>query len=218
MWRREVELPEGFLLHRAQLGWERDIETRDDGSVEGPVPHAPERMKPKVDSSSAGRANAQGIPVLYLSRDLNTTIAEARPWIGSSVSVAQFKTVRKLKTLDLTIGFENRLLPPFSVDEGFLPVDAKKKNEAVWRSIDDAFSIPVSLDESPTAYIPTQILSELFKREGVEALVYRSKLGKKGHNIVLFNLDDAEQLNCTCYDVGAVSITEHQVGNTFILK
>ena len=215
---REVELPEAFILYRAQLGWERDIGTREDGSTHGPEPYSEERMKPKENIASAGRANAQGIPVLYLAGDVNTAIAEVRPWIGSPVSLSQFKTVRKLKTLDLTRGFENTFLPPFSAEKGFLPIDAKTKEDAVWRDIDDAFSRPVSLDDNPTGYIPTQILSELFKREGFEALVYRSKLGEKGHNFVIFDLNDANPINFTCYDVEAVSIKESQAGNTVFLK
>ena len=162
--KREVELPEGYILYRAQLGWERDIETRDDGSTDGSVPHFEDRMKPKIGSASAGRANAQGIPVLYLAGDVNTAIAEVRPWIGSPVSLSQFKTVRKLKTLNLTRGFENTFFPPFSAEKGFLSIDAETKEDAVWRDIDNAFSRPVSLDDNPTGYIPTQILSELFKR------------------------------------------------------
>ena len=213
--KREIELPEGYILHRAQLGWQRDVETKEDGSIEGPVPYFEDRMKPKLESAAAGRANAQGIPVLYLSLELSTAVAEVRPWIGSAVSVSQFKTVRSLKTLDLTPGFENTFSPPFAPKDRFRPLDADTKEDAVWRDIDSAFSRPVSLDDNPTAYIPTQILSELFKDAGYEALVFRSNLGEKGHNFVLFNLDDANPLNFTCYDVEGVSIKEDQAGNTY---
>ena len=51
-------------------------------------------MKPNIHSAAAGRANALGIPVLYLTLELNTAIAEVQPWIGSPVSISQFQTVR----------------------------------------------------------------------------------------------------------------------------
>lgn len=216
MGQRERVLTANRVFYRAQLGWERDFEDRDDGRVEEPIPYSRERMKPNAESARGGRANAPGIPVLYLAGELNTAIAEVRPWIGSAVSIAEFKTTRKLRTLDLTPGFEKRFFPGFSPKEGeFMPVDAADKERAVWMAIDNAFSRPVSLDDHPTAYIPTQILSEMFRREGIEALVYRSKLSENGHNVVLFNLDDADPITFCCYDVEAVSIKERQLGTPF---
>ena len=103
---RDLEISAGSVLWRAQLGINFVQLTHDDGSQYGeePIGLPPERMKPNADNSGEGRANAAGIPVLYLASTKQTAMSEVRPWVGSDVSVAQFKIVRNLRAIDLTQG------------------------------------------------------------------------------------------------------------------
>ena len=63
-------------------------------------------------------------------------------------------------------------------------------------------------------YASTQILGESFKREGLDGILYRTGLGT-GFNVALFNLDDADPINCTLYSVKAVSFTFDRSGDTW---
>jgi hypothetical protein len=85
----------GWITWRAQLGhgWRREEQIDD----ELPSAFGPARMKPLADRAQEGRVNPKGIPCLYLATMLETAISEVRPWIGSLVSVAQFRTTRPLR-------------------------------------------------------------------------------------------------------------------------
>ena len=52
-------------------------------------------------------------------------------------------------------------------------MDAVAREDAVWKNIADASSTPVGLDDQPTAYISSHLMSEMFKKQGFETLVYR---------------------------------------------
>lgn len=81
------------LFWRAQLGSEwLDVQDGDEIVVDEPAPFSEERMKPIQYEASEGRANPKGISCLYLATDKETAMSEVRPWLGSDISVGQFKT------------------------------------------------------------------------------------------------------------------------------
>jgi RES domain len=53
-------------------------------------------------------------------------------------------------------------------------------------------------------YAPTQVLAELFRREGYDGVAYKSAFGKDGYSIALFELDSAAQLNGALHEVQSV--------------
>ena len=222
---RTVEISEGELLWRAQSGIDRVHIEDDDGNVieidsQG---FQAERMKPLPTPNTEGRVNPVGIPVLYMATDKRTAISEVRPWIGHGVSVAQFRIRRRLKAVDLSKKRDERNLGRNILvdDEGWWlaePSDPGEKEQYVWRDIESAFSRPVTLNDNRTAYIPTQILSELFRSEGFNAVIYRSALGESGRNVALFSLNDAEILNCSPYEVKGLEIEFKQIGNSWFTQ
>ena len=140
---------------------------------------------------------------------MNTAMAEVRPWIGSYISIAQFKLLKNVRIINCT-----------SEDKGTMiylnEPEPEKREIAVWRDIDKAFSMPVTLNETTAEYVPTQIMAELFKNEGFDGTAYRSSLGK-GHNITLFDLDTADLINCTLYEAKKVSFDFTQVSNRYFI-
>ena len=189
---RHREIDEGSLIWRAHIGNHWQPEQVGDTEEEFPCPFSPERMKPLHDRSTEGRANAKGIPHLYLSTVRGTAIAEVRPWLGVYVSVGQFKVVRKLTVVNCT--GNNDLFTVY-----FEEPDALEKQRAVWRDIDEAFSKPITPSEDAADYVPTQVVAELFRARGLDGIGYRSSLGP-GHNIVLFDLDAADLVNCSLFE------------------
>ena len=218
--KRRLEIQEDTTLWRAQL----DIAYRpvkDENGVEygeEPVGFCSQRMKPDAAHAKDGRANSSGIPVLYLASTEQTAISEVRPWVGSEVSVAQFRITRQLDAIDLTKGHGQLSWTklPFRYLTGNEEPNAEVREQAVWTDIDNAFSRPVTLSDEKESYLPTRILAELFQEVGFDALVYRSQFGqgdKVGYNIAVFNLDDGEIRNCAPYEVMSIEVKFDEIGN-----
>lgn len=220
---RDVRIPQGAILYRAQRGILWQSETDEDGVETGerPVGYGRARMKPRPTRSTEGRANAAGISVLYLGTTEQTAISETRPWVGADVSVAQFKMRRELKAIDLSKGHGKISLSELTWAQllGDEEADATTKEKAVWIEIDNAFSRPVTLSDDAGDYVPTQILAELFRDAGYDAVIYKSQFGENGYNVALFDLDDADPINCAPYEVTKIEVSfrEHE-GNRWYAR
>ena len=207
---RNRELPDDFGLWRAQLGhgW-RPIDRKNQDAGEAPTAYPRHRMKPQPGRAKEGRANPKGIPVLYLSTQKKTAMSEVRPWLGSLVSCAHFRTNRPMKLVDFSVNHGSSNPYYFSEPE------AAKREEVVWTHIDKAFSEPTTPEDDSADYVPTQIITEMFKKEGYDGLAYKSAFGEKGFNIVLFNPDDAELKWCALFEAEALDFQFEEADNPY---
>lgn len=214
---RDFAIPKGDIFYRAQRGvvYEPTFDEEGNEVGEEPVGYGHERMKPLKDRAIEGRVNPTGIPILYLASSEETAISEIRPWMGSEISVAQFRIARDLKVINLSAGHGEFAMGALTFSElaGEKAADAKKKEKVVWTEIDNAFSRPVTVSDNSADYVPTQILSELFWSAGYDAIVYRSQFGEMGYNIAILNADDAEVINCAPYRTKSVKIEFGEIGN-----
>ncbi len=207
---RRRSVPTGMILWRSQPDFVED-EYEGQIIVRG---HDPDRMKPLSNKASEGRANPKGIPYLYLSNDRDTSLAELRPTHGQRMSAAQFKVIRDLLVVDC-----------YSVPRHYQqiecifnpPVSQEEITNATWSMINDAFTKPVSRDDTSSDYVPTQILTELFKAEGFDGLCCKSGMGE-GHNYVLFNLDDADLVNCTVMETDTVKYSFNECAERYYIN
>jgi hypothetical protein len=219
--RRQLAVTNNTYAHgvwRAQLEncW-REVEK--DGKVHRvPYPCPKSRMKPIAEKVSDGRANPKGIACLYISTDYDTSILEVRPLIGSYVTVAKMEITKRLKIVDFTSAYVN-----FEDRWSVRTIDEVEK--AVWSDINDAFSKPAQRSDDSLDYIPTQILSELFKSNGIDGVAYKSSYGEAGYNIALFDLDAANVGDCYLCRVEDVSLKLSHIdsaararGQAFIVK
>ena len=209
---RETTVKNGETLFRAQLGREvrHEYQCDETGEVvveyESIVPFEEKRLRPMTDRAKEGRANPKGVPVFYSARDQKTAIAETRPWIGAFVSYGLFTAKRDLRMVNCSdnhMGTRNLSTTlKYSKNEP----DSQTKEKWVWHDIDEAFSEPISPSEDLADYVPPQILSEFFRREQFDGIVFRSSIGP-GKNIVLFQSDDVQFVRS-----GIVRITELKHG------
>jgi len=199
------------ILWRAQIGHAVEPLYQNGEFIdEIPSPYPPERMKPVKNRAKEGRANPKGIPYLYLSTNRETALSEVRPWIGSLISVAQFRTKRDLKIVNCTVNTTSNKIY-------FEEPSAKDREQSVWTQIDKAFAKPVDPSDDIADYVPTQIIAELFRENGFDGLAYRSSLGK-GHNIVLFDLNLADLINCFLFEVKSIDFHFEEAGNPYFMK
>lgn len=204
--KRKVELKEQSICWRAQIGRSWRKEVYNDGEIKVECCHPPSRMKPLRNEAPEGRANPKGIPCLYLATTKKIAISEIRPWIGSYISVAQFRLCRRLKIIncahkqrDSNVWLEE---PPPEEVEG-----------VVWSDIGQAFSEPTIRRDDVADYAATQILAELFKMADYDGIIWRSNFGEDGYNIALFDIEVAKLINCCLYQVKDIDVKFHQAGN-----
>lgn len=135
---------------------------------------------------------------VYL-HDYTTAILEVRPLIGSYVTIAQMIFKRDIEIIDCTSGHAN-MMDRFGVET------VEEIEKAVWSDINDAFSKPAERSDSSLDYIPTQIVAELFKSNGLDGVGYKSSYGEIGYNIALFDIDVAEVGDCYLSRVNDISL------------
>jgi RES domain len=139
--KRKVPIPEGTVFWRAQLGcdvrgtfeWKR-VPSSWEERIEPPLkPYGKPRMRPLSGRAVEGRINPKGMPCLYLSSDRDTAVAETRPWIGSYVSVAQFRTMKPLVVVDCSSEPE----PEYDLELLLMDEEPEpgEREQLVWNSI-----------------------------------------------------------------------------------
>jgi RES domain-containing protein len=214
---REVIIPSGSIYWRARLGCESEeiskIDEEENLTVvyEEDRPYSVGQMKPIPNWQGEGRANPRGIPCLYIATHRDTALAEVRPWIGATLSVAQLKTARDLKVIDCSRNHEKgSLIKVFGNSE-------LSSDDGLWIAIDGAFAKPVSKEAESKEYIPTQIIAEVFKSSGYDGIVYKSLLSPDGFNLALFNLNDADVINCALYQANSIEFSFSEMGNQYFV-
>lgn len=199
---RVKTLKAGSVVWRAQTGYAEEKASdivEQDFHVDKRIPFPFERMKPLTNSASEGRANSKGIPCLYVAADAETAVHEVRPWPGLTLTIAQLHLIKDVKLIDFSETADAEQYPYFFFGEPSI----EQRVEAVWAAMDIAFSWPVTVTDSTSEYAPTQIIAEFIKSKGYDGIIYKSSL-TKGHNYVLFNLNDAAVVQCDLFVVSKV--------------
>ncbi|MFZ0760863.1 MAG: RES family NAD+ phosphorylase, partial [Candidatus Sulfotelmatobacter sp.] len=208
---RQEVIPAESTLWRAQLRQDWIPEDQGGGIIdEFPSPFGPERMKPLVNRAREGRANPKGIPYLYLATHQETAVAEIRPWIGSSVSIAVFRLSREVRVVN-AVSDDHRLIVYASEPK------PEVREREIWRDIDRAFSQPVTSADNTADYAPTQVLAEFFRESGLDGVAYGSSLGP-GHNLALFDIDAATLVKCDLVEICGVKFDFSLAANPYFMS
>jgi len=215
--KRETILEKGTKLVRARIGSyyeEREEENGELRVVTGPLP-SKELMAPPPKITKDARINPRGISYLYLSNNLETAILEVRPWIGQEVSVGYFEIKKELKCIDTSRDKKGTF---FYLGEGKPKLTPDEKEEFVWGGINSSFSRPVRSEDETINYIPTQYLSEFFKTNGYDGIIYKSALTEKGYNIVLFNPKNALLKGARVFQIKSIKQIFEECDNPYTCK
>ena len=142
---------------------------------------------PPSDRATAGRMNAEGIPVFYGALEEKTCVSEIRPPVGSIVVLVKFDLLSPIRVLDL-----NALSIVYSDFSHFDPDYIEKRSrERFLKELVGEMSRPVMPNEEAREYIATQIVSEYLANQvepRLHGIIFSSaQTGGDGHNIVLFN-------------------------------
>lgn len=208
---RVRKLKEGVHLYRAQLGfgWRKE-EIAPGVFEEVPSAYSEGRMVPDPSRVGDGRVNAKGIACLYLSTKEETAALEARPLIGSHVSIGVFRVKRDLRIVDCSeklIGNLARIMQEVWTGE-----DIERQ---VWTDINNAFSAPVERTDTGLTYVPTQIIAETLRLHGYDGIAYKSGYGEDGYNVALFDISAAELKMCGLHRVDEMTVKLGMADNPY---
>ena len=142
---------------------------------------------PPSDTATAGRMNAEGIPVFYGALEEETCVSEVRAPVGSFVVLVKFDLLSPIRVLDL-----NALSIVYSDFSHFDPNYIEKRSrERFLKELVGEMSRPVMPHEEAREYIATQMVSEYLANRvepRLHGIIFSSaQTGGGGHNIVLFN-------------------------------
>jgi hypothetical protein len=154
--------------------------------------------KPPAEKSTAGRANPQGIPYLYLSTDKKTTLYETRASYLDYVAIGTFRLLKeinvvKLRTVEISSPFEEDIFNKL-VYQPFL------------KNLEHDLSKPLRRFDSDLDYLPTQYFCEYIKHIGFDGVEYGSSMNLGGINLAIF--DDA---NFECFESKIVEVNNFEI-------
>lgn len=132
---------------------------------------ADECMCPPPHKVSHGRCNLPNSPHLYAAADIHTAIAETRPYIRDTISVASLYCEKDLRIIDFCFDWD---------DQDYF-------QDWFYMAMSSEFSMVNKGNEND--YFATQYLTMLVKSLGYDGLKFKSSLVMDGLNYVIF--DDA---------------------------
>lgn len=138
------------------------------------------------DRAANNRMSPAGVPLLYVSREIDTCIAEIRPSIGDTVVVGHFHSTAPLKFFDFTMMNRRLRHAPLSFfDPGY---QKRSEQRLLLEYLHEEIARPVRAGD--TEYVITQALAEFIrydKKWAFDGIAFRSVQREGGVNYVLFD-------------------------------
>ena len=164
-------IDDGSIFYRARLIGIEEMRLQN-GTLLG-FPNK-ESMSPEAQLASAQRASPERITYLYVAQDEYTALSEIRPGIFSFISLAEIKSIEKLKIFSLWVDLNENDL---SSEHSQLAI---------------SFSAVISEKEKGIDYLPMQFIAEYVKNKGVDGISYPSFQSAGGKNFVIFSKEKVE--------------------------
>jgi hypothetical protein len=148
---------------------------------------------PPKERAANNRMSPAGIPLLYVSDEAETCIAEVRPSIGDSVLVGRFLSMAPLKIFDFTALSGQLEHSPLSL---LSPTYQQRyENRRLLGYLHDEIARPVRAND--TDYVVTQALAEYIRyneKQAFDGIAFRSVQRNGGVNFVLFDKSMPEDM------------------------
>jgi hypothetical protein len=185
-------IPQGTILYRARvIPSERTYLTKNNMGC------------PPRGKATAGRANPLGIPYLYLCKNEETTYYEVRALYLDKLAIGSFKTTRDLNILDFT----SALSLYYAYNNSTISLSEVIAKQKILQLISSDLSKPLRRYDSELEYVPTQLIGEYCKINGIDGICFNSSLHNGGVNVVLFDSSSAECIKVKSREIREVHIS-----------
>ena len=145
------------------------------------------------ERAANNRMSPAGVPLLYVSREIDTCIAEVRPSIGDNVVVGRFQSTASLRFFDFTrLGRRLRHAPLSLFDPSYRK---RSEHRLLLEYLHEEIARPVRTGD--TDYVMTQALAEFIrydKKWAFDGIAFRSVQCEGGVNYVLFDRGEPEAM------------------------
>lgn len=158
---------------------------------------------PPRGKATAGRANPLGIPYLYLCKNEETTYYEVRALYLDKLAIGSFKTTRDLNILDFT----SALSLYYAYNNSTISLSEVIAKQKILQLISSDLSKPLRRYDSELEYVPTQLICEYCKINGIDGICFNSSLHNGGVNVVLFDSSSAECIKVKSREIREVHIS-----------
>lgn len=188
-------LEKGEPFYRVQLGGKPDEYRQVDDSGEEKLhildilPYEESRMIPTCECINS-RFNCHN-PVLYFSDEIDTAIAEKRPWHGVPITIALFTTTQPMKMLEMpnkyshSIPLKQRLKVLCAISR-IGQISEKEEKEYMMQRVYSCFSAPDTESLGDVEYKITQMIGEHIQKMGYDGILYPSAAKPKGVSGLFF--------------------------------
>lgn len=191
--RKVFTLNSGDVFYRARIN-----------AIDKSDPYGDKEMgAPPRGLATSGRINPDGISYLYLAKSIDTAIAEVRPWVGATISLAKFALKRNIRIVSLNPKKISNL-KDYEIED---VVGDLLNSVAISKYY---FATPAHSADR-LAYLPSQYLAELFKSKGADGIEYDSVLNPDGENLALFDTSAAECVGVELHIVNEVNYSSSLV-------
>lgn len=171
-----IEIEPGEIIYRARV---IDKDTISKNGMKGYDVYG--SKEPPLGVSAEGRNNTFGVSYLYAADNENTACKECRAEKGSYISIARFKTVKKLQCIDFKT--DRRLTDSLIIrkyEEEYNVSLAGLMTQIMW-----LFTKPVGEDEKQN-YKSSQYIAEYLRKNGIDVIKYESSCSD-GTNYTIFS-------------------------------
>ena len=185
-------IPQDTILYRARvIPSDRTYLTKNDMGC------------PPRGKATAGRANPLGIPYLYLCKNEETTYYEVRALYLDKLAIGSFKTTRDINILDFT----SALSLYYAYNNSTISLSEVIAKQKILQLISSDLSKPLRRYDSELEYVPTQLICEYCKINGIDGICFNSSLHNGGVNVVLFDSSSAECIKVKSREIREVDIS-----------
>lgn len=158
--------------------------------------------------ATAGRANSEGISILYLADTIKTTLHEIRAGIFDYVTVGNFKLKRDIEIIDLA---NLDKISPFIASDKGIDFTQHAINIEHLKMISQEIAKPLRRHDSTLDYLPTQYVSDYIKNQGFDGIEYISTMCSDGFNLAVFDETLFKCTKTTVYDIKSLSYSYDQI-------
>ncbi len=164
---------------------------------------------PPPHLATAGRANPEGICILYLADSVKTTLHEIRAGVYDYVTIGSFELLQDIEIINLA---EIDKISPFIASKSYgIEFTRHAVNIEHLKMISQEIAKPLRRHDSLLDYLPTQYVCDYIKSKGFNGIEYLSTMCTDGVNLAAFEHSIFRCTGTTVYDVTTLTYSYDKV-------
>lgn len=158
---------------------------------------------PPKGTATAGRANPNGISMLYLADSIKTTLHEIRAGVYDYVTIGTFELLSDIEVINLAD--IDKISPFFATNLYGIDFIRQAVNIDSLKVISQEMAKPLRRHDSSLDYLPTQYISDFIKSKSYAGIEYMSTMCPGGVNVAVFNEHLLSCIETTVYDIKSLT-------------